>query len=96
MDELWKQVLAALGLAVGSFIPWALGRYRDQRSHEREKDELRLHARQAIDIAGDALALVGRYLIVESDVDEHIKAKYKELDVEYEALFKQYRREEVT
>lgn len=91
-DEVWKQLGAGFLLALGSFIPWVLGRYRDRRSHEQEKDELRAQTRQAIDVAGDAIALVGRYLITESPGDNRLKSKYEQLDKEYEALFNAYRR----
>lgn len=85
MDE-WLKQFAAIVLGLIGAGPFFYQAWRDRRTRER----LQRLARTALDGWGDALALVNRYLIIESDVDAVIKARFEEIEAEYKLTWQEY------
>lgn len=99
-DQIWeaiKQLLVGIALAIPPTVAWSLQRGRqrvdDERVYRTEVDAARGLTRRAIDVAGDALALVQRYLIVESDVDQQVRQQIDGIEAEYNRVLDDYRRE---
>lgn len=85
MDEIWRQVVAVVLGLLGAG-PFFYQMYRDRRTREK----LQAQARRNLDGWGNAMALLQRYLIVESDVDDRIKAETQKLEADYEAAWREY------
>lgn len=90
MDELWKQVVIGFSgiiLALVGLVPAFLRRAQERKTME----DVQALARRALDVAGDALALLDRYLILESDADKVIAGRVGDLKKEYEQVWAMYR-----
>lgn len=90
MEELVKQIIIGLSgaiLALIGLVPAFIKRAQEKRRTE----DWQVMARIGIDIAADALAVIDRYQILESDVDEHTKAVVRRLRLDYERLLADYR-----
>ena len=91
MNELWMQLLAGFVLAFGTFFTWALSRYRDRRTREKETRFWYSHAREWSELAGAYRRLVVSRVIEDSDVDKHTRAIFDFLEVDYDRLTKEYK-----
>lgn len=90
MEEAVKQAIIGLSgavIALIGLIPAFIKRAQERRTRE----DLQVLARRAIDIAGDALAVLDRLLILESDADEFTKNLSVRLHVDYERILEEYR-----
>lgn len=90
MDEIWRQIiigLSGIGLALAGSIPVFIKRAQEKRTME----DLQALARRALDVAGDALAILDRQLIIESDADMRIKSQADALHREYDEIWAEYR-----
>lgn len=85
VDEWIKQIVAVLLGIIGA-APFFAQAWRDRRTREK----LQRIARGSLDGWGDALALVQRYLIVESEVDEQIKNQFAEMEKAYHQAWREY------
>ena len=85
MDEVFRQIVAVLLGLLGAG-PFFYQMYRDRRTREK----LQGMARRNLDGWGNAMALLQRYLIIESDVDNHIKEETQKLEADYEAAWREY------
>ena len=85
MDELVRQGIALLLGLVGAG-PLFYQIYRDRRTREK----LQSMARRNLDGWGNALALLNRYLIIESDVDARIREETTKLEREYTDAWREY------
>lgn len=90
MEEVIKQAIIGLSgalLALIGLVPAFIKRAQEKRRTE----DWQVLARMGIDLAGDALAVIDRYQILESDGDEHTKTVVRRLHLDYERLLADYR-----
>lgn len=91
LDELWIQLLAGFVLAFGTFFTWALSRYRDRRAREKETRFWYSHAREWSELAGSYRRLIANRVIEDSDIDEHTRKIFDNLEVDYDRLIAEYK-----
>lgn len=90
MEEVVKQIIIGISgaiLALIGLVPAFIKRAQEKRRTE----DWQVLSRRAIDVAGDALSVIDRYQILESDIDEHTKAIVRRLNIDYDRLLDDYR-----
>lgn len=102
MNDYTGQLIAGAITILALFVPWALGRYKDNDAREKERDKLRAiirywegFSREALDLASNYRNLINGALqtrLREKDtVDLTVSQEVAGLESDYDRLVKEYR-----